>query len=614
MKKILGILLAALMLLTLLPVTALAEEGRVPAVPLYYDTYINGNPVLASETDVFGDGTVVYTPATDESPAKLTLNNANLANSWRLRLAQVQSVEQREQPAFLIEPGVIRTNEPLEIELVGANEAKNIFVDYGCDLTIGGTGRLTIDTSINDTEGDYASVDVCPIYVSGNLTIEDAATVKATTTGGKIEAIYAVGDITINTKGTVTADATFNGNGYENAIYAGGFITIKGSSTVKAYADSGIETSPIIHVLPDTPTPTTAFAAATIFAEKGISINTKGTVTAEVSDEYGETGIRIIDGITSHRCAIATNQGDIEIAGGTVNASAGKGSAIYAGGHLTIKGNANVNAENDSPDGNYSTIYAKGNLTISTSGTVSAEASDNKDSSACAIVADGDINITSGTVKATASYDNAICAMMNLTIKGNASVEAYNAGGSSIWAYQNITINTIGSITATNTYSGSALGCDGILQIDNAGKMLLCGGYCTLYLSSENALKLAKGLAFYGSAVKSANENSITGETELRQLPTTGSVTLEGIAHESDIYTLYVVEEGKRPQLAQTVLLKGKDSTPLTKLADLIKAATSTFNMVQHLTNVAKMVSGGAARLVLAARTLSTLSRIFFHF
>ena len=606
MKKILGILLAALMLLTLLPVAAMAD-GEVPEKVEYYNTYINHKSVLASETDVFGDGSVVYTPATGKSSAKLTLKWADFTGitdgdqqdaPQEARIAGlVENVEKVEGQGeivpvprpVLISNATICAYENLEIELQGTNYVPSIYVADGYDLTISGTGSLTVDPK----GPDY------PIYVGRNLTIEDAVSVKATSDGDD-EAIYAGYNVVINTSGTVTADATFYGNGHESAIRANyGSVTIKGDSTVKAYSDPGDAIYACEDIIIAGNANVTAECDGTyaaICAQKDLTISTRGTVTA---DARGESDGSIPGSGKGSSDAILAQYGDVVITAGTVKAYASRGYAIYAGYDFSIMGTANVIAKCDGCD--KAAICSAGDLTISTLGTVTADATDDRDSGASAIYAYDELVISSGTVKATANKTMAIYVNGSLTIKGTANVEAANyAGSSTIWVNQDITINTVGSVKATNSGNASAMGCYGTLQIDNAGKLLLCGNG-TLYLSNKNALDLAKGLTFYGSVEKTTNEKSIIGETQYK------------VAGAGSYYSLWV-NNGETSQLAQTVLLKGKDSTPLTRLADLIKAATSTFNMVQHLTNVAKLVSGGAAGLVLAARTLSTLSRIFFHF
>ena len=612
MKKILGILLAALMLLTLLPVTALAD-GKVPVEAEYYDTYINGLPVLVSETDVYGDGTVIYTPATGKSPAKLTLNGANLTNSRQLEppqdFYQEMSLEEREQPLRPIADYAeynIYAAEPLEIEAVGKSKVKTIYTADSCDLTISGTGTLTVEAP----RPGYAAINA--IRSGGDLTIEGSVDVTAKC-DGRLAAIVVTDDLTINTNGTVIADARDLGEGQKNAIYAGHNITIKGSSKVEAYSDPGdaiyagndlaIEGSADV-------TASCNGVYAAVYAEQDITINTRGTVTIDArgSGEYDE----INSGNTGSSCALSASYGDMVIANGTVNVYASNNDAIYAGKSITIKGTANVTATcngfYDFPsDSGYPAIYAYyGDITISTLGTVTADARNNGRGypTAPAIAAYGDINITSGKVKAYAENNDAIYTYRDLTISGTASVEAYNDSYTCIWASKNITLNTIGSITAESSES-SALGCNGNLKINNVGKLLLRGGYNyesayigALELYKAGALELADGLTFYGSALEGAAESKINGKVKAELVSSSGCYTV-------------CLENGSP---ANALLLKGNDGSQVVNLVKAVGAGVATIAAVRAVTHVAKMVAGNAAPLMFATGIIRTLSRLMFPF
>ena len=81
--KLLSVLLAVVLIVGLLPATALAWAE--------YDVWVGGVQVSDSNrNDVLGDGTVVFTPATGSEPAKLALYNATFTSEqvprsiWRL--------------------------------------------------------------------------------------------------------------------------------------------------------------------------------------------------------------------------------------------------------------------------------------------------------------------------------------------------------------------------------------------------------------------------------------------------------------------------------------------------------------------------------------------------
>ena len=72
--KLLSVLLTVVLIVGLLPVTALAAEE--------YDVWVGGVRVTEdNKDDVLGDGTVVFTPATEDNDAKLTLNDANITGA-----------------------------------------------------------------------------------------------------------------------------------------------------------------------------------------------------------------------------------------------------------------------------------------------------------------------------------------------------------------------------------------------------------------------------------------------------------------------------------------------------------------------------------------------------
>ena len=74
MKTLMSLLLAVVLVVGLLPATALAIET--------YPVWVGGVQVDASNAgDVLGDGTVVFTPAAGSEPAKLTLFNADVTGT-----------------------------------------------------------------------------------------------------------------------------------------------------------------------------------------------------------------------------------------------------------------------------------------------------------------------------------------------------------------------------------------------------------------------------------------------------------------------------------------------------------------------------------------------------
>jgi hypothetical protein len=239
MKKMLCGLLVAVLVLTLVPVTAFAAG----------ELWVNGQDILAADgyTVQCGEGTAVYDP----DNAILTLTNATL-NQANLQSRVI------DVPSSIGE---------LTIRLVGDNTIENHSegIMASCPLTIDGQGTLTITTgtvagliSTGDMVIDGATVTVTTtndgaIQADGaNLTLQNGATLKGTGKyyGVNAQQVSVTGKSTLITAGTeelynailantslIAEDSTITGTSDGVAILSFGPITLT-DSTVTATSTS----------------------------------------------------------------------------------------------------------------------------------------------------------------------------------------------------------------------------------------------------------------------------------------------------------------------------------------------------------------------------------------
>ena len=646
-KRLLSIFLAALMLLTLLPVTALAIED--------YNVWVCGEQVTsANQDDILGDGAASYTPAAKNSPAKLTLNNASWTNLASDTL-------------------LIGAYEELELELVGTNtltqnDESAAISTWG--LTITGNGSLTVNGRIYTNGGltiadsTNVTVNVDAIWLEGaisaqSITIGDNADVTVNNTNKNDERYHGTlyawgGDVTITTGGTVRVDAAFGDGIYsQSGAICGQNVTIGGSGTVNVCTDGqavctyGKEDNNGRYVgggdltiggSADVTLKSDGFDTTYILGDATINGSGKVTVDARGTEENG------------HRAIYAKN---VAIGGsGTVELYADRGSAVYAygsvesetrkylgGGDITISGSVDVTADNN---GGGEAIYAEGTVTITTGGTVISDAKDEEetwwsgaiyakkvaiggkgeifayggiyaddnisisgDADVTVVgdgnalrVWDGDITITtSGTVNAQNLEDwSAISAAEgSVTIGGSGDVFAY--GG--IYAEKDITVSTTGTLQAESNID-AALSCSGILHVTGSvGKILLRGnqnddlfsGAVFLFSDPSKSLDLAKGLAFYGDVDWDTEEKDITAKT------TCTNSFGDGIT--SNAYRLFVGDVA-----AKAVVLRGN---PAARVLQILSDTVATINQVRKVTRTAVMVA--VPTIIIVNRLLSRLFR-----
>ena len=194
-------------------------------------TSVNMNDVLVD--DPANKGKVSFTPAEGSTPAKLTLNGANITTGY---------YHEEYEEVY----GIYYTaKEPLVIDLPSGSDNKIIGTEVfetgiqaeDASITLSGNGKLT-------AEGDYRGIDAYGITIDGsNVTAAGWTAIRSATnvtiTGGNVTATGMLtgihtseGDITIK-NGNVNATGMYSG------INANGSVTIN-SGNIEAEGRYGI--------------------------------------------------------------------------------------------------------------------------------------------------------------------------------------------------------------------------------------------------------------------------------------------------------------------------------------------------------------------------------------
>ena len=308
-KKLWSILLSLALLMGLLSGMTLTASA---VVVTEYPLWVGSTQVTSANMDnVLGDGTVSFTPANGDTPATLTLNNADIT-------------EKHNNSGIYYEG-----SDALNIALEGNNKVNENAANYygirsknsNADVTISGTGSLTVSGS-SDAINSYHNVKI---------------------TGGNVIAsgekgINADNDVMI-TGGTVTV----TGTAYDGSLYCNsGNITISGGDVnvtgeyFAIFADEGD-----IQISGGTVKATGSGNSATAIKamDGGVSISDSNV---EASGSY--------DGIESYK--------NVTITASTVTASATKDLGITTFGNITISGKSTVDVTGRIG------INAYGNITI----------------------------------------------------------------------------------------------------------------------------------------------------------------------------------------------------------------------------------------------------------
>ena len=540
-KRLFSIFLAALMLLTLLPVTALAEEEYAT-----YGTWICGTQVTDENLeDVFGDGKVSYIPETEQSPARLTLKGASLTD-------------------VDLGMGVLYSIEDLEIELIGTNtlieKASETDAIYGCkDLTFMGTGSIDVSGSCRGDEkitiSDDSTVNICAdgypaVSTYGEIEITDNADMTAESVNSDDgTAVYSARDIVITTGGKVEVKATctdieceYWGSGAVSAQN----ITFGGSGTTEIAVCGG--KAVIAYGQKDNFGEYAGGGNITFGCSAVVTVNHSG------SEDHAVYALGDMTASDSAQVSVSTAGAGVAIYAknvgigdsAAVNASAVSNSAIWAYGSyeqvtgkyfgvgdITVDGSAGVTAKSI---GGESAVYAAGTVTLTTADKISASVDD--------------------------PWNNAISAR-NITVGGKGTVEAngmiYVREGSLtigdsvnvtvtadlLYAYQNVIITTGGKVDV----SGEIYAGEGGVTFGGSGT-----------LTAKDGIKAQSGGVTLGGSGKVIAEGSIEASydnvTICDSVDVTVTVQGEGVNCISNYGDVIISTTG-------VVRLESKDATAL---------------------------------------------------
>ena len=291
-RKWLSLLLAVVLVVGLLPVTAQAA--------LEYDVWVGGVRVDSSNaSDVLGDGTVVFTPATGSEPARLALYNANIT------CAKPPDARESDDEWHGIKSEIDLTLELHRTNTISPADNQNHFYYYGIqakDLVIMGDG--TLDVTAGKGGMSYA--------VSGGKLTMRGGTVRATANQG-----YDLGSA------FTTSEFTMEGGTLEATAYAyrecmafrTSKLTMLGG-TIRATAGDTTEQSVAVEVYDEM-----TMLGGTFQATAGEAPDE--SIAFRASKFVMESGtLEATAGKGKNSCAISASK--MTARGGTIRATAGK--------------------------------------------------------------------------------------------------------------------------------------------------------------------------------------------------------------------------------------------------------------------------------------------------
>lgn len=336
-RKIFAVIMAVMMCITMMSVTASAEENVSD-----YGLWVGGVGVNADNADdILGDGTVSYN-AEDNI---LTLNGADITEGYN--------------PSDYVTIGIYADGD-LNIELAEGSENEittpgnessyGIFV--GGALCVSGKGNLSV--TAGSCEGE--SADSCGIYTIGGLCIEQAKVFAyggdATATGDYADTagVFTRGDVVIDLGGSLVAVGG-NANGataYSDGIciYSDDYGSYYNVSVYDGYLETrGGNTTGVHH----------AMSTGMYLDCTGLGVYEDG---ATVIIEAGDATVTSTDEDSDPQAVstgVYTYGVDVEIYAGNVTVSTGECTGLYKFSYGILAGSHNYADETSS--GGYVRIY-----------------------------------------------------------------------------------------------------------------------------------------------------------------------------------------------------------------------------------------------------------------
>ncbi len=259
-SKILSILLSLVMLLSLLPTTALAtdyENVEVNNVTLRNEQYLESNSTdTASNSSTepttyvawYKDGVLtlngyegnhIQVQGATKSDLTVKLKGSNtITSSWRAGI-----IQNGKGGSITVTADSSSSDRKLTINATCSNSAAGIdngtvVNDIRGDVTIKGHADVTINATTNAAGRSSYGIYADKVVIEENAKAAISANAPSNTGGGFVYGIYANTNVTINTAGEITVDASNAGDGeyvYSTGVNSMGTLTLTkvGGMTVK---------------------------------------------------------------------------------------------------------------------------------------------------------------------------------------------------------------------------------------------------------------------------------------------------------------------------------------------------------------------------------------------
>ena len=213
-RKVLSILLAAALIIGCCPALCFSTFAEGAAVQ--YNSWVGTVQITSDNaSDVLGDGTVSYTPASGDECAVLTLNNANITASRSTSFSgySITAVLDVQEPLKLVLSGSsyigYRSSSIQESDFAGILSGNN-------DLEICGDGSLEIYAPESEKKNGLSAGIYCSGYYNsvysgkGTLTVSGSASVAINVVGGsKYSYGVFVGAFTLRDSASLTAKSHY---------------------------------------------------------------------------------------------------------------------------------------------------------------------------------------------------------------------------------------------------------------------------------------------------------------------------------------------------------------------------------------------------------------------
>ncbi len=567
-ERFFGILLSLALMLGLMAGMSLSAHAETT-----YDVWVGGVQVTSANRDnvLAGDpinnGRVSFAPATETTPATLTLNGATITSGSYKSAA--------------IYAGGNLTIDVTADSTVAGPEADNSYGVYvrNAMLTVIGAGTLT-------AEGGTATLYSYGVRAFGDVTVNGTLT----GTGGAVTGEYGAscgvctyGDVIVN--GTLTAAGGTATNGSSYGVSANDAVLVEEGGTLTAAGDTQAIDGKVKNAV--------AGNGWTDAAGTGGKANIDVSADARLLPNYRNRkvqfpalydvwvgGVRITganmnnvlgDGKVSYTPATNYTEATLTLSGATITSGSYRSAAIYAEGDLTINVTVDSTVTGPEADDSYGVYVRNGHLTVTGSGELTAEGgtATGNGGSSCGVLASGSVTVN-GTLTAAggeAPYSYGVRESGSVTVNGKLTAEGSSTNISSfgvfaehgavtvaeggtltgtggavtgeygasfgVWAYGDVTVN--GALTAeggeanTSSYGVSV----DSLTVTATGTLTAAGGAATIgdsigVLARYGAVTVAEGGTLTAAGGTATNGNSCGVEADSVTVEEGGTLTAAG--------------------------------------------------------------------------------------